>query len=97
MRQRHRNGKSHKHHPVKKKLADAYVHVQWACLRLVCKRWHGIASLCVVYPKYERKKLVYLAKVAEEANHYEGKLNVILYGLTPIIASNTFAYCIQNS
>lgn len=74
MRQRQRIGKSHKHHPVKKKLADAYV--QWACLRLVCKRWYGIASLCVVYPKYERKKLVYLAKVAEEANQYEGKLNV---------------------
>ena len=59
---------------MKKKLADAYM--QWACLRMVCKRWLGIASLCVVYPKYERKKLVYLARVAEEANQYEGKLYV---------------------
>lgn len=65
----HRNNKSNKH-PVKKKQAEAYL--QWACLRLVCKRWHGIASLCAIYPKYERKKLVYLARVAEEANEYEG-------------------------
>eukprot|EP00026_Physarum_polycephalum_P009626 Phypoly_transcript_09754.p1 GENE.Phypoly_transcript_09754~~Phypoly_transcript_09754.p1 ORF type:complete len:340 (+),score=62.35 Phypoly_transcript_09754:58-1077(+) len=75
MRQRRHNGKSSKHHPVKKKLADAYV--QWACLRLVSKRWYGMASLCVVYPKYERKKLVYLAKVAEEANQYEEMVEIV--------------------
>lgn len=71
--QRPPRGKAHK--PVKKKLVDAYV--QWACLRLVCKRWNGIASLCGVYPKYERKKLVYLARVAEEANHYEEMVSIV--------------------
>lgn len=68
----HRNNKSNKHFIKKKQAAEAYL--QWATLRLVCKRWYSLASLCVVYPKYERKKLVYLAKIAEEANQYEGIL-----------------------
>ncbi len=62
-----------KPHPGKRKPVEES-HKQWARLRLVCKTWCEIASGSSIYPKFERKMLVCMAKVAEEAEQYEGML-----------------------
>lgn len=64
------NSNYYNYHPARKKLVDTYV--QWSCMRLVNKRWYAVASSPGIYPKYERKKLIHLSKVAEEAHQYEG-------------------------